>query len=53
LRLERARALLAQGYKVGYVANETGFFDQSHFAQQFKHHYMMTPADYRKTARFS
>ncbi|GHO95628.1 AraC family transcriptional regulator [Reticulibacter mediterranei] len=53
LRLARARTLLAQGYDIGYVASETGFFDQSHFTQQFKHHYMMTPANYRKAARFS
>ncbi len=36
LRLARARTLLVQGFEVGYVANETGFFDQSHFSQQFK-----------------
>ncbi|WP_220208173.1 helix-turn-helix domain-containing protein [Reticulibacter mediterranei] len=36
-----------------YVASETGFFDQSHFIQQFKRHYQVTPGTYRKTARFS
>jgi AraC-like DNA-binding protein len=35
-----------------YEANETGFFDQSHFTQQFKQHNLMTPASYRKTTRF-
>ena len=53
LRLARAKTLLAQGYEVGYVASETGFFDQSHFTQQFKRHYQVTPGNYRKTARFS
>ena len=53
LRLARAKTLLAQGYEAGYVASETGFFDQSHFTQQFKRHYLMTPGNYRKTARFS
>lgn len=53
LRLVRAKALLTQGYDVGYAASETGFFDQSHFTQQFKRHYQMTPGTYRKTARFS
>ncbi len=53
LRLAHAKALLEQGYDVGYVAMETGFFDQSHFTQQFKRHFLMTPASYRKTARFS
>src|SRR6185437_3502020 len=53
LRLARARTLLAQGYEVGYVAQETGFFDQSHFTQQFKRRYQVTPGIYRKAARFS
>ena len=52
LRLAHARTLLAQGYEVGYVALETGFFDQSHFTHQFKRGYQMTPGSYRKTARF-
>jgi AraC-like DNA-binding protein len=53
LRLARAKTLLAQGYDVGYVASETGFFDQSHFTKQFKRHYQVTPGSYRKTVRFS
>lgn len=53
LRLARARMLLVQGYDVGYVAAETGFFDQSHFIQQFKRHFFVTPARYRKAARCS
>ena len=53
LRLSRAKMLLAQGFDVGYVAIETGFFDQSHFSQQFKRHFLMTPGSYRKIARFS
>jgi AraC-like DNA-binding protein len=52
LRLARAKTLLARGCEVGYVASETGFFDQSHFTQQFKRHYLVTPGSYRKTARF-
>ena len=53
LRLAHARTLLAQGYDVSYVAHETGFFDQSHFSQQFRRHFLMTPGSYRKIARFS
>ena len=53
LRLAYAKTLLAQGWEVDYVASETGFFDQSHFAQQFKRRYLVTPGSYRKTARFS
>jgi AraC-like DNA-binding protein len=53
LRLAHAKTLLAQGCTVGYVANETGFFDQSHFTEQFKRHFLVTPGNYRNTARFS
>lgn len=53
LRLARARTLLAQGYDVGYVAHETGFFDQSHFSQQFRRHFLITPGNYRKIVRCS
>ena len=53
LRLAHARTLLAQGFEVGYVAHEAGFFDQSHFAQQFQRYFFVKPASYRKTARFS
>jgi len=42
----------AQGFDVGYVAHETGFADQSHFARHFKLHFLATPGSYRKTARF-
>jgi AraC-like DNA-binding protein len=52
VRLAHARTLLAQGFEVGYVAAETGFTDQAHFARQFRHHFLMPPASYRKTARF-
>ncbi|WP_220201199.1 helix-turn-helix domain-containing protein [Reticulibacter mediterranei] len=53
LRLASAKTLLAQGYSVGYVAHETGFFDQSHFTQQFRRHFLLTPGSYRKTASCS
>jgi AraC-like DNA-binding protein len=52
LRLASAKALLARGFEAGYVAHETGFADQSHFTQQFKRHFLVTPGNYRKTARF-
>ncbi|GCF11838.1 helix-turn-helix domain-containing protein [Dictyobacter arantiisoli] len=51
LRLVHSRTLLAQGYDVGTVAQETGFADQSHFTRQFKRYYLMPPGSYRKTAR--
>jgi AraC-like DNA-binding protein len=52
LRLAHARKLLAQDFDVSYVAMEMGFCDQSHFTQQFKRLYQVTPGIYRKTARF-
>lgn len=52
LRLAYAKTLLAQGLEAGYIAHETGFADQSHFTQQFKRHFLVTPGSYRKTARF-
>jgi AraC-like DNA-binding protein len=52
IRIARAKTLLAQGFSVGYVASETGFFDQMHFTHQFKRHVGVTPGSYRKTARF-
>lgn len=52
LRMSHARKLLAQGFSVSYVASETGFFDQTHFTNQFKRHVGVTPGTYRKTARF-
>ena len=51
VRIARAKKLLAQGFPVGYVASETGFFDQMHLTRQFKRHVGVTPGAYRKTAR--
>jgi AraC-like DNA-binding protein len=52
VRLSHARKLLAQGCSVSSVAQETGFFDQTHLSKQFKQHFGVTPGIYRKTARF-
>ena len=52
VRMSHARKLLAQDFSVTYVANETGFFGQTHFTNQFKRHVGVTPSTYRKTARF-
>lgn len=53
LRLARARKLLAQGLDCGDVANETGFFDQSHFTKQFRRYFFVNPGSYRRTAKYS
>lgn len=43
-RIERAKQLLIQGEKsLAEIAVEIGFYDQSHFAQQFKRHCGITP----------
>ena len=52
LRLAHAKTLLAQGFDVSYVAHETGFADESHFARHFKRNFLATPGSYHKTARF-
>ena len=48
VRLNRARQLLQQGYPAGKVAQETGFFDQSHLTRYFKRFMGMTPGRYQQ-----
>ncbi len=48
IRIARAKALLDGCASVGDVALATGFFDQSHFANAFRHAYGMTPRDYQR-----
>lgn len=45
-RLGRARHLLARGWPVARVAQETGFADQSHFTRRFKRLVGVTPGRY-------
>ena len=47
-RVAKGKALLDQGVSAGNAALETGFFDQSHFANAFRHTYGMTPRTYQK-----
>lgn len=51
LRLAHAKTLLAQGFDVSYVAHETGFSSESHFAQHFKRNFLATPGSYRKNSK--
>jgi AraC-like DNA-binding protein len=46
LRIERARRLLRAGLPPAQVAHDTGFFDQSHFANTFKRFMGATPRQY-------
>jgi AraC-like DNA-binding protein len=50
IRLNRARALLAQGASIGEAALNTGFFDQSHFTNHFRKVFGYPPGVYRKGA---
>lgn len=47
-RLNEAKALLAKGDTVSAVANDLGFFDQSHFGLHFRRVMGLTPATYQK-----
>ena len=48
IRIDRAKKLLAQGRSIAITANETGFYDQSHFALHFKRLVGTTPGNYKK-----
>lgn len=50
LRIECAKKLLMEGMAIATVASRTGFYDQSHFGQQFKRYVGVTPGNYRMTA---
>ena len=47
-RLDRARALLADGADLADIAAATGFADQSHFTRQFKRAYGRSPASWAR-----
>lgn len=52
LRLERCQEWIAQdAAPLEEIAAQTGFFDASHLGREFKKHFGMTPAQYRKTPR--
>ena len=48
LRINAAKDLLRQGMGVQRVAQETGFFDQSHFAAAFRERCGVRPRDYAR-----
>ena len=54
LRSGHARQLLVESsVPLAQVAQECGFFDQSHFVHQFKSSYGLTPGAYRELSRCS
>ncbi len=51
LRLERSLEFLTQGrISIESIAERTGFSDRYHFDREFKRHFNMTPAAYRRIA---
>lgn len=51
-RMEYAAQLLTTGnYQVAMVSNSLNISDPSHFAQQFKKYYGMTPSEYQKKSK--
>jgi len=51
-RIERARQLLrADGQRIGQIATELGFYDQSHFVRWFRRSLGCTPSAYLQDAR--
>lgn len=48
VRVERAKALIAEGMALSAVAMETGFADQSHLNRHFKRWVGVTPGQYQK-----
>lgn len=48
VRMEKAKELLTQGYKIHQVANEVGISDVDYFREKFKKHEGVSPSDYRR-----
>ncbi len=46
-RIEKAKTLLEQGHPIVDTALDTGFYDQSHFTNYFKHYVGVTPTVYQ------
>jgi AraC-like DNA-binding protein len=51
IRIDRARALLGQGFGIGHVAQRTGFYDQSHFTRHFRRLVKVSPGQYAKQVK--
>lgn len=51
VRIDRARVLLRQENTVGQVAQQTGFYDQSHFIRHFRRLVQMSPSQYAKQVK--
>lgn len=52
-RVHRAKKLISQGHEIIDVANELGFYDQSHLTNVFKKVFAITPKAYQKDIKNS
>lgn len=50
-RMKRAKDLLLRGWPISKAAQETGFFDQSHFARHFKRRVGVSPGAYARNSK--
>ena len=51
-RIQKARAeLISTDHSIAAVAARSGYFDSSHFAREFRHHYGTTPRECREEHR--
>lgn len=48
-KLYRSKKLLLAKYDISYIANELGFYDQSHFHKHFKKSFEFTPKQYQES----
>ncbi|ACA87070.1 AraC family transcriptional regulator [Shewanella woodyi] len=48
VRLEHAKKAIINGGALSDIANQVGFFDQSHLNKAFKHAYLITPAHFQR-----
>lgn len=47
-RMNYAKQEMAEGHDIAKIAQEIGFFDQSHFSKTFRAYFGVTPQDYLK-----
>lgn len=51
VRLDRAKGLLLEGWRISEVARRSGYYDQSHFTHSFKRLVGVTPGSYAKDSK--
>lgn len=51
LKIHKARNILKNSNSIASIANELGFFDQSHFTKVFKAYTALTPLEYQQSLK--